>query len=364
MVISNHYLTADFYADDALKENFQLVVSDFKCRITNRDTVISIALINQLLPVGYNRAKQIFLKLKNEGYLDDRGRLLFESCSEDKGLCAGRCDILKSVQELCVDNTYSKISEAVISQRRSQFLSSGFPKLDKLIKGFEKGKVYIIAGRPGCGKSVLYVSTEKDISEQVFFERITANLTNVSIEEIKSNKELSLQNIDELLKKIKQFDSFDSKGNALSKLYFSFTDGVDVSSIKECINQLNQHEHGISCLIVDPVVSYPTPPSLYRRNLKSLKDLAQQLNVPVILISLTSKAAEKRVNSEWQHPTKQKPIVEDICFSSIVKEYVDVVLLMERRIYRSAGSDELKSKGELKVYRDEKSLRRAIHFIF
>lgn len=48
----------------------------------------------------------------------------------------------------------AKISEAVISQRGSQVLSSGFPKLDKLIKAFKKGKVYIIAGRPGCGNYV------------------------------------------------------------------------------------------------------------------------------------------------------------------------------------------------------------------
>ena len=188
----------------------------------------------------------------------------------------------------------------------------------------------------------------------MFSEGITANLTNVSIDEIKSNNELSLQNIDDFLKKIKLFDSFDTKGNALSKLYFSFSDGVNVSSIEECIRQLNQHERGLSCLIVDPVVSYPTPPSLYRRNLKALKELAQQLNVPVIVISLTSRAAEKRVNSEWQHPAKQKPIVEDICFSSIVREYADVVLLMERRIYRTQGSDELKSKVELTVFREEK----------
>ncbi|SFJ89836.1 hypothetical protein SAMN04487865_100654 [Succinivibrio dextrinosolvens] len=67
MVMSNIYLTSDFYFDDALNENFQLVVSDLKNRIINRDSVISIALINQLLPVGYNRAKQFFLKLKNEG---------------------------------------------------------------------------------------------------------------------------------------------------------------------------------------------------------------------------------------------------------------------------------------------------------
>lgn len=257
--MSNIYLTSDFYSDDALNENFQLVVSDLKNRITDRDTVISISLINQLLPVGYNRAKQIFQKLKKEDFLDDRGRLLFDSSSEEKVLGANRGYILKPIQKLCVDNTYSKISEAVISQRGSQVLSSGFPKLDKLIKGFEKRKVYIIAGRPGCGKSVLalnialniasnsfveksvlYVSTEKDMSEQVFSEKITANLTNVSIDEIKSNNELSLQNIDDFLKKIKLFDSFDTKGNALSKLYFSFTEAVDVSSIKECIHQLNQ----------------------------------------------------------------------------------------------------------------------------
>lgn len=56
----NIYLTDDFYADEALNEKFQLVVSNIKSNI-DRNTVISIALVNRLLPVGYNRAKQFFL---------------------------------------------------------------------------------------------------------------------------------------------------------------------------------------------------------------------------------------------------------------------------------------------------------------
>lgn len=381
--MSNIYLTDDFYSDDALNEKFQLVVSDLKNRITNRDTVISIALINQLLPVGYNRAKQIFLKLKKEGYLDEQWRLLFDSSSEEKVLGANRGYILKPIQELCVDNTYSKISEAVISQRGSQVLSSGFPKLDKLIKGFEKGKVYIIAGRPGCGKSVLalniainiasnpfvdksvlYVSTELDMSEHVFSDRLTANLTQVSIDDIKSGNKLSAQDSETLLKNLKQFNTVSSNSNCLSKLYFSFTDGVDISSIMESISLLTQSERGISCLIVGSVFLHPVSPGTYKRNLKSLKALAQKLNIPVIVISLTSRSAEKRVNSEWEHPSKQKPILEDICFSSIVKEYADVVLLMEMSIYRTVGSYELKSKVELTAYSNRKKLGRHICFNF
>lgn len=129
-------------------------------------------------------------------------------------------------------------------------LSSGFPKLDKLFGGFEKGKLYMIAGRPGCGKSVLslnialniasnpfvdksvlYVSIELDISEQVFSDRLTANLTHFSIDDIKSRNKLSAQDSETLLKNLKQFNTVSSNGNCLSKLYFSFTDGVDISSI-------------------------------------------------------------------------------------------------------------------------------------
>ena len=77
----------------------------------------------------------------------------------------------------------------------------------------------MIAGRPGCGKSVLslnialniasspfvdnsvlYVSAEKDMSEQVFSDRLTANLTHFSIDDIKSGNKLSAQDSETLLK--------------------------------------------------------------------------------------------------------------------------------------------------------------------
>ncbi len=376
------YLTDDFYSDESLNEKFHLVVSDLKNNI-NRNTVISIALINRLLPVGYNRAKQFFIKLKEEGYLDDKGRLLFDDSSEDKKSSSGNGLVLKTVQELCVDNACSMTSKFALPNQNSQLISSGFPKIDKLLGGFEKGKMYMIAGRPGYGKSVLalnialniasnpfinksvlYISTENDMNEQVFSDRLTANLANVSIDDIKSNKNLSLQDSEVLLKKVKLFNSENTDGKSFSKLHFSFMDVFDVSLIKESISLLNSCKQGISCIIVDPVVSYPTPPSLYKKRLEILKDLAQKLNVPVIIISQTTIAAERRVNSEWRHPAKQKPIIEDIAYSEIVKQYADVVLLMDRRIYRTLKSDALKSKVELKVYKEQKRGGARIYFKF
>ena len=368
---SDKYLTADFYSDEALGVGFKSVVDDLKNSISNKETVISIALINQLLPVGYNRAKQIYLKLKNEGYFDQKGRLLFDaSAADNKDESSDNKCIIKSVHDLCTDKEFCNISQLITSQNDSQFISSGFPKIDKLIHGFEKGKLYMIAGRPGCGKSVLalnialniasipfveksvlYVSTDKDMSAQVFSSRLISNLCNVSIDEIKENKKLSLENSEILLKKLKQFSNVNSNCNALSKLYLSFMERVVLDVIKDTISSLNKSERGISCLIVDPVFLYLTPPGLYKRNLAALKELALQLNIPVILISQTSKAAVHRVSSEWEHPAKQKPILKDICFSELVSEYVDFVLLMDRRIYRKLGCDDLKSKVEVKIYR-------------
>lgn len=378
----NIYLTDDFYADEALNEKFQLVVADIKNNI-DRNTVISIALINRLLPVGYNRAKQFFLKLKEKGYLDDKGRLLFDDASEDKKSSFGNGLVLKTVQELCVANACSMTSKFALPNQISQLISSGFPKIDKLLGGFEKGKMYMIAGRPGYGKSVLalnialniasnpfinktilYISTERDMNEHVFSARLIANLANVSIDKIKSNKNLSLHERMALLKKLKQFNS-EAPNETFSKLHFSFMDGVDVSLIKETISLLNSCEQGISCIIVDPVVSYPAPPSLYNKQLELLKDLAQKLNVPVIVISQTTIAAMRRVNRERQHPSKQKPIIEDIAYSAIVKEYADVVMLIERQpIFRRLKSGDLKTKVELAVYKEQRRIGRRIHFKF
>lgn len=137
---SDKYLTADFYSDEALGVGFKSVVDDLKNSISNKETVISIALINQLLPVGYNRAKQIFLKLKNEGYLDQKGRLLIDLATADnKDESSDNKCIIKSVHALCTDKEFCNISQLIVSQHDSPFISSGFPKIDKLIHGFEKG---------------------------------------------------------------------------------------------------------------------------------------------------------------------------------------------------------------------------------
>ena len=214
-------------------------------------------------------------------------------------------------------------------------LSSGFYDLDSLTQGFQKSDLIIIAGRPSIGKTafsltlglniikfikvpVLFFSLE--MSKEQLIYRLLSMETNINQLKLKSGK---LYKTDWLkLNKVIKI---------LSKLPFFIDDSSNLSiqDINTKLKTFLFEQKQIGLVIIDylqlmqmKTIKYDNRAQELSQVTRSLKILAREFNIPIIVLSQLSRNVENRIN--------KKPILSDLRESGAIEQDADLVLMLAR----------------------------------
>ena len=195
---------------------------------------------------------------------------------------------------------------------------TGFVLLDKMLGGFQKSDLIIVAGRPGMGKSSLGLSIAKNaarrydarvavFSLEMSSEQVVQRL--LAIETAIDSHRLRLGQIDE-----EEWPVLVEAANTLaaSKIFIDDTPSATVLDIRTKARRLYA-ERGLDLILVDYMQLMSGSGGGQRGEnrqqeisfiSRSLKGLARELNVPVIALSQLSRAVESRANN--------KPVLSDL----------------------------------------------------
>ncbi|HEX9115259.1 MAG TPA: replicative DNA helicase [Anaerolineae bacterium] len=210
---------------------------------------------------------------------------------------------------------------------------SGFSRLDRLLGGFQKSDLVILAARPGVGKTSLAlniaVNAAKRYGQRVAFfslemssEQLVQRL--LSAETAINQQRLRLGDINE-----DEWMLLMEAASELSEtmLFIDDTPAVSALELRTKARRL-QAEHGLDMVIVDYLqlmrgegrnenrvqeISYIT---------RSLKGLARELEVPLLALSQLSRAVEQR--------TDHKPVLSDLRESGSIEQDADIVMFIYR----------------------------------
>lgn len=215
-------------------------------------------------------------------------------------------------------------------------LYTGFNELDNLIGQLNTG-LYVIGARPGMGKTsfllniianmianmhtkndILFVSTND--SKQINLERLTSIISKIKIrviqnDEIISDEQLKLMDEHPILKMV--------NSNQLNIITFNGQPKIDkISSI------IHQSKSPISILIIDCLQDFiKENESSFEIQIEdimeSLKVLASEQNIPIIISASIERTVEQRSN--------KMPISNDLIGN--VEKYADVLLFLIRPEY-------------------------------
>ena len=213
---------------------------------------------------------------------------------------------------------------------------TGFKSMDNLLSGFQKSDLIILAGRPSMGKTTLAL----DIA------RHTAVKHNVSVGYF--SLEMSADQLtDRMLASESRVDSWKLRTGRIStdKEFQSIRDGLDrlsnapiyiddqpgnnILSMRSVARRLKS-EKNLDLIIVDYLqLMVPGGRVRYSDNLvqqvteisRSLKNLARELEIPVIALSQLSRAVEQRGG---------KPRLSDLRDSGSIEQDADVVMFIHR----------------------------------
>ena len=216
-------------------------------------------------------------------------------------------------------------------------IPTGFIDLDKQLAGLQKADLIILAARPSLGKTSLALDIARhaainekvpvgvfslEMSKQQLVERLIAAEANVDLWRLRTGQ-LSDEGED---------NDFGKIGKALDRLSMApiFIDDAaspNALQIRTMARRL-QSKKGLGLLIIDYLQLMQGTGRIENRTQevseisRSLKNLARELNIPVVAVSQLSRAPEAR--------TDQVPKLSDLRESGSIEQDADVVMFIYR----------------------------------
>jgi replicative DNA helicase len=252
-------------------------------------------------------------------------------------------------QSAAAEKTFQPIGEVAVSryeeiERRAEApagngvtgLPTGYPDLDRMTTGFQRSDLIIVAARPSVGKTAFALNIAANVGIRA---RETVGIFSLEM----SDKQLvdrmicAEANVDAGKLRTGRLDPEDwvKVATAISQLndapiYIDDTPALTVQDIRIKARRL-QREHGLGLIIVDYLQLVQTRRRGENRQQevseisRTLKQIARELNVPVIALSQLSRAVEQRQD--------KRPMLSDLRESGSIEQDADVVAFLYRDDY-------------------------------
>ncbi len=250
----------------------------------------------------------------------------------------------------------NKVIERTIqmSQREDKNAVTGiathYYELDKNTSGLQRGELIIIAGRPGMGKTSFALNIAENIalknklSVAVFSlemtgeqlaQRLISSVARVNQASIKRG-DLNHEEMDNLYLALNELKD--------AKIYIAESPGINVLDLRARVRRLKDQAGDLGLIVIDYVQIMSGMGANKNINRaqevadisRSLKALALELNVPIILLSQLNREVESRQD--------KRPNIADLRESGALEQDADIILLLYRDDYYNTDPDN-KEKG-------------------
>jgi replicative DNA helicase len=231
-----------------------------------------------------------------------------------------------------VNSYYERVEYLHDHRGEPMGVPSGFRDLDRLLGGFQRSDLLILAARPGVGKTSLMLTWALKAAEK---NKLTAIFSlEMSGEQLAQRMVSALSNIDAQRLRLgdlrdDEWPRFVDAVGHLADLPIYIDDTPSLSAIQLRTKCRRLHsEHGMDVLFVDYLQLMTSGTRVENRVQevsylsRSLKGLARELDVPVITASQLSRAVEQRQD--------KRPVLSDLRESGSIEQDADVVMFIYR----------------------------------
>ena len=252
------------------------------------------------------------------------------------------------------DETYERYARLYEADDPTPLLGlrTGFRDLDQMLTGLEPGAILIIAARPSMGKTSLALNIARNVAEgqgktvavfslemgkQALMDRLIAGFLGIETWKLKKGdlKENEFQKIRPLFDRLKQHP-----------LFIDDDPDTSITNLRSKARR-QQLEHGLDLLVIDYLQLIEVTDRAAGENRtqqvthisQSLKNLARELQCPVIALSQLSRSVEQR--------SPAIPILSDLRESGSIEQDADIVLMLYRE---DAYNEDCDNPGVTDVY--------------
>lgn len=239
--------------------------------------------------------------------------------------------------------TYDNIEQMHQNAGEITGLETGFIELDRMTAGFQRNDLIIVGARPSVGKTAFALNIAQNVAQKTG-ENIAIFSLEMGAEQLVMRLLCAEGNIDaqRLRTGTLTDDDWGKLTMAMGSLsntgiFIDDTPGVRISDIRSKCRRLKQ-EHGLGMILIDYlqlILGSGRAGENRQQEVseisRSLKQLARELQVPVIALSQLSRGVEQRQD--------KRPMMSDIRESGSIEQDADIVAFLYRDDYYDKESE-------------------------
>lgn len=249
-----------------------------------------------------------------------------------------------------IDEAYEVLHKAAARNDGLSGIASGFTELDKFTSGWQNSDLVILAARPAMGKTAFALSMAKNIAvdakkPMAFFSlemsnvqlvnRLIVNVCEIPGEKLKNGQLAPYEwvQLDQSIKKLYG-----------APLYIDDTPSLSIFEFQTKARRLVR-EHGVQIIMIDYLqlmnasgMNFGSRQEEVSNISRALKQLAKELNIPILALSQLNRGVETRQGNEGKRPQ-----LSDLRESGAIEQDADIVCFIHRpeyyHIYEENGKD-------------------------
>jgi replicative DNA helicase len=225
-----------------------------------------------------------------------------------------------------------RVLATVIKARESGVsgIETGFTDLDRMTGGLQNADLIVIAGRPGMGKTSFQLSLvgnvcpkktrpliiSKEMTAEQLFQRLVSQESGITTDQMRRGK------LDDA-----EFSTFCAAVDTVSQFTFFVEDGEGkhVDEVRKLARRAKS-DHKVDLILIDFLTLLTGPGDSEHQRvtyiIRSLKEMARELKVPVVVAAQLNRKVEDRKD---KHPQ-----LSDLRESGSIEEAADIVLFLYR----------------------------------
>ncbi|MBE8950803.1 MAG: replicative DNA helicase [Quinella sp. 3Q1] len=261
--------------------------------------------------------------------------------------------------------SFERINEILNRPNEIAGVPSGIIDLDRVLNGFQKSDMIILAARPSMGKTALALNIATnaakrgkvvgvfslEMSKTQLGNRILSTWSGVNSQYLNTGN-INDNDMRALIDALNEMSGF--------KLYIDDTAGIGLLELRSKVRRL-KHERGLDMVIIDYLQLMQGGRAENRQQeiseiSRGIKGLARELEVPVIALSQLSRSVEMRA--------EKKPQLSDLRESGSLEQDADIVMFLYRDEYYNRDDTSNENIAELIIAKNRNGPTTSIRLRF
>ncbi len=274
-----------------------------------------------------------------------------------------------------VHEVIDQIEKAVHSKQAVTGVPTGLKAFDKMTTGFQKSDLILLAARPSMGKTafaqniVAHVVLEK--STPVLFFSLEMNRHAIMHRFISAEAKVNLKDIRTGYFKRDRWQDLTGAAARFSEapLFINDNPGMTVFNVRaiarQLVSRLRKDNKHLGLIVIDYLQLLRGSGGRTENRQqevseisRGLKQLARELNIPVIALSQLSRASEDKTRLD------NKPKLSDLRESGSLEQDADLVAMIHREGYYKPNDPTLENKAQIIIAKQRQGPTGSVDVMF